>query len=277
MLRVSTLFTIAFLSATLPAQATEFVASLDGAQEVPANPSLVKGKLQLQLDTTTSTISYKVVCGTFPTTVSAAHIHKGAIGVSGAVVFAISGGPAIFAGISRTLSAAEITDLRAGLWYVNVHTTAYPGGEIRGQVLAAALPTTFGTGCQGSNSKTPTISARSFACANNSVFRINLTNAKESSTAFLLIGNSKTSWLSIPLPFDLGAIGMTGCTAYCNDTGLGGSGSFTDATGAAFIPILVPYDHSIVGVTLYSQWVVADPVATLLGFTTSNALDWKIQ
>ena len=36
---------------------------------------------------------------------------------------------------SATLTASQVFDLRAGLWYANLHTAANPGGEIRGQVL----------------------------------------------------------------------------------------------------------------------------------------------
>jgi len=35
--------------------------------------------------------------------------------------------------LSKTI-AAQIQDLRNGLWYMNIHSTAFPGGEIRGQV-----------------------------------------------------------------------------------------------------------------------------------------------
>ncbi|MFP6654061.1 MAG: CHRD domain-containing protein [Myxococcota bacterium] len=42
---------------------------------------------------------------------------------------------------SATLSASQEADLIAGLWYLNMHTTAFPGGEIRGQVTVAfAVP-----------------------------------------------------------------------------------------------------------------------------------------
>ena len=38
---------------------------------------------------------------------------------------------------SKQLTAAQIAQLRSGLWYVNLHTAVHPGGEIRGQVTAA--------------------------------------------------------------------------------------------------------------------------------------------
>ena len=37
---------------------------------------------------------------------------------------------------SKVLTDDQIADLMAGKWYVNVHTKANPGGEIRGQVVA---------------------------------------------------------------------------------------------------------------------------------------------
>ncbi len=37
---------------------------------------------------------------------------------------------------SAILTPQQIEDVFAGLWYINIHTAAFPGGEIRGQVLA---------------------------------------------------------------------------------------------------------------------------------------------
>jgi len=41
------------------------------------------------------------------------------------------------------LNAAQVADLLAGLWYLNLHTSMFPGGEIRGQVLVPE-PATLG-------------------------------------------------------------------------------------------------------------------------------------
>lgn len=38
------------------------------------------------------------------------------------------------------VTAAQVADLMAGLWYVNLHTTSYPGGELRAQLEGAPAP-----------------------------------------------------------------------------------------------------------------------------------------
>lgn len=41
---------------------------------------------------------------------------------------------------SATISDTQEADLLAGLWYINIHTSMFPGGEIRGQVQAQVVP-----------------------------------------------------------------------------------------------------------------------------------------
>ena len=69
---------------------------------------------------------------------TAAHIHGPApVGVNAGVQVPLStGSPKVG---SAALSPAQIADLKAGLYYVNIHSNLFPGGEIRGQILA--LPT----------------------------------------------------------------------------------------------------------------------------------------
>ncbi|HYF62795.1 MAG TPA: S8 family serine peptidase, partial [Herpetosiphonaceae bacterium] len=113
--------------------ATEmYVATILGANEVPATNSTAKGTAELTYDDATSTLSYTVqLTGITP---SDAHIHRGAAGANGAVVVALtSTGPSSYAG-STVLTAADEALLRSGGLYLNFHTGTFPGGEIRGQV-----------------------------------------------------------------------------------------------------------------------------------------------
>ena len=49
-----------------------------------------------------------------------------------------SGSPKV--GTPVALTGPQQADLIAGLWYINIHSQAFPGGEIRGQVLTAPTP-----------------------------------------------------------------------------------------------------------------------------------------
>jgi CHRD domain len=63
------------------------------------------------------------------------HIHKGAVGVAGPVVLDLGTTfTSPFSFSTSALTAEQEADLKAGLYYVNIHTIAVPSGEIRGQL-----------------------------------------------------------------------------------------------------------------------------------------------
>lgn len=110
-----------------------FKATLNGTSEVPTNASTATGTATLTFNTIT-----KIFTITVNHTIAAptnGHIHKGAVGVSGSPVFPFATFTSPINYTSIALTAAQETDLYANLYYVNIHTTAYPGGEIRGQLL----------------------------------------------------------------------------------------------------------------------------------------------
>ena len=110
-----------------------FTATLNGASEVPPVVSAATGTATLAFNTTTKIFVLSVTHSLV--TVSNGHIHRAAAGVSGGVVF---GFPSFASPISYTsvaLTAAQEADLNAGLYYVNLHSAAFPGGEIRGQLI----------------------------------------------------------------------------------------------------------------------------------------------
>jgi len=112
-------------------------ASIDGLQEVPPNASPATGYGTMNYDTVSKLLSWSIDYVGLLTPASAAHFHKAPPGVGGPVVVPIPGvsGTSGTAIGSATLTAAQATDLLAHLWYVNIHTPTFPGGEIRGQVV----------------------------------------------------------------------------------------------------------------------------------------------
>ena len=143
---------------SFPSPATEeFVATLSGAGEVPPVTTSAAGTavFGVLLDTV---LTYRIDIATTDTP-TVAHIHEGAAGVPGAVIVTLYGGPTRntadyggplgigqfvpsqltqlpvgFGATARARFDSLVTLMRAGGVYVNVHTLAHSGGEIRGQI-----------------------------------------------------------------------------------------------------------------------------------------------
>ena len=120
----------------LAADGTTFGAKLSGASEVPANASPGAGTLEASLDPQTSVLSWTLTYSGLTGPVKAGHFHgPAAAGANAGVALGITGLVESPAKGSATLTAAQVDDLKAGKWYVNLHTAANPGGELRGQVM----------------------------------------------------------------------------------------------------------------------------------------------
>jgi hypothetical protein len=118
-----------------PAFAEKMKATLDGASEVPANTSAGKGAADIDYDAASKKLTWKLTYSGLTGPATAAHFHGPAeAGKNAGVAVAIPGATASPAEGSATLTDAQAADLMAGKYYVNVHTAANPGGEIRGQV-----------------------------------------------------------------------------------------------------------------------------------------------
>ncbi len=112
-----------------------FTATLTGAQEVPPNASTATGTGTVVVDTATKALTATVTTAGIVGTV--AHIHSGVSGVSGPVVFPLAE-TALGSGrwgTTVTLTPEEFNLLMAGSYYINVHSLAFPAGEIRGQII----------------------------------------------------------------------------------------------------------------------------------------------
>jgi hypothetical protein len=111
-------------------------ASLSAANEVPANGSSGSGKLEASLNQDSLELSYSLSYTGLSGPVKAGHFHGPApAGSNAGVVLPLSGSLASPIQGEATLTPEQAADLLAGKWYVNLHTAANPGGEIRGQAL----------------------------------------------------------------------------------------------------------------------------------------------
>ncbi len=133
-----------------------FEARLNGFQQVPAIITNGTGTFTAELNPDGASINYTLSYSDLSSIVHFAHIHVGQAGVNGAVIVFLCGGggkpecPAS-GSVSGKLTSADVMAiagqgvaagnfhelliaLRSGVAYVNVHTTNFPSGEIRGQI-----------------------------------------------------------------------------------------------------------------------------------------------
>ena len=130
------------LGGSVSAGTIDLIMTIDGQQEVPLVDTLASGSGTATLDTGTNLLSWDITYQDLSGPAIAAHFHGAAAncGEAGVQVTILPGGgpPAGVIVGSDTLGAGQVADLLAGLWYVNIHTSNHPGGEIRGRV--APLP-----------------------------------------------------------------------------------------------------------------------------------------
>ena len=107
--------------------------TLKGTQETPPVKSMARGSGMIEV-TADGSVSGKISTHGIKGTM--AHIHEGAPGKSGPPIIHLTAGPhgtwVVPAG--SKLSPDQYKEFLAGDLYVNVHSAAHPGGEIRGQI-----------------------------------------------------------------------------------------------------------------------------------------------
>src|SRR5438445_6904157 len=151
--------TLAFLAAIVTslavAQAQNFTVTMDGAQD-GGGTRMGSGSGTLTLNTTLDTLTFNNInFGGLSAPSTAGHIHgPGASGVSVGVLYPLGGTfftlGYTYGSINGTLQLVaptggydlptQISQLDSGLWYINIHDSVFPGGEIRGQILPVPEP-----------------------------------------------------------------------------------------------------------------------------------------
>ena len=130
------------------AEATMFFeAHLTGSNVVPPNASPGTGFEAVLLNDAQDQITVDLNFSGLTAPATGAHIHGPApAGTNGPVVFSLTGVPAATSGTlpeqTFSVTAAQVVELESGLLYADMHTTTFPGGEIRGQLALVPEPAT---------------------------------------------------------------------------------------------------------------------------------------
>jgi len=143
-------------TANAAASDNAFVATLSGSQETPPVNSTAIGIGVVVVDPATRVMNAAVKTNGITGTV--AHIHEAPPGTPGPVVFPLTETPSGSGTwtTKATLTEAQFNKLKAGNYYFNVHSAAFPNGEIRGQIKPSSSRESgaenTGTGTSGSGS-----------------------------------------------------------------------------------------------------------------------------
>lgn len=105
---------------------------LEGAQENPLSLSPTVGSGTVQVNTTTKTITYNLSYGALQGVPDAVYFQGPAVRRNVGPVKYTAGSGAGYG--SFTYNPADEADILAGRWYINIYSSLYPSGEIRGQI-----------------------------------------------------------------------------------------------------------------------------------------------
>ncbi len=125
-----------------PANVTVVFASLAGSQEVPAVTTTAAGAAAVTVDANADTVTVHLH-DTGITDATGAGLYTAASGATGPKLVAFTqdnANPAHWSAELAKITATDVSNFKANMWYVNVLTTADPAGEVRGQIDASATP-----------------------------------------------------------------------------------------------------------------------------------------
>ena len=130
-------FTLAGCSVLQPnAHLAAFSTQMTGMNQVPPVATPATGHVDAVLDKKTRLLRWKLSYTGLSGPATAIHFHGPAlIGLNSKIALPMTGAVNSPLEGKATLTPAQMDDLLAGTWYVNVQTAAHPDGEIRGQII----------------------------------------------------------------------------------------------------------------------------------------------
>jgi hypothetical protein len=195
-------------------------------------------------------------------TPTAAHFHHGPFGsgVPGSIeVVLTSSGPMSYSGTSLPLATGQIEELQTRQWYLNVHSAAFPGGQIRGQVVPSGIP--YGPSSDpttGAITLNVTGTPADYGGGFTGTFNVSITHGKPGGTGFMFTNLTPAAALLKQEPL---VVNLTGANQFFLP--LSGAGSFS---APALTPAL-PANFN-----LYLQFFGLDATAPNGVFNASNGV-----
>jgi hypothetical protein len=197
-----TIFQFSAKATTYPINVT-----LSGLQEVPANSSAGTATFIGTYNDATDSLIYTITFSGLSSNVTAAHFHAGPPGISAPVLI---GRPLFPTGVTSgtfkdtlKLTASQEDSLKKGLFYFNIHTTNFPGGEIRAQIFlqdaSFVIPHIH---CPGDT----TVSNNTGLCSASVAFVAIDSTGKPTSSLYYRIGNTA---ITSPHVFSIGTTRVT--------------------------------------------------------------------
>jgi len=120
------------------ANVSTFNMTLTGGQEVPMNASTASGNVQVMLNRTTGAVTVTGSFSGLSSNATVSHIHgPAAVGTTAPplITLTVPSSPSGTVTGTGTMDNVQMNDMLGGMTYVNVHSTTYPDGEIRAQVV----------------------------------------------------------------------------------------------------------------------------------------------
>lgn len=227
----STASAISGVAASTLGSTTTFVNVLSAAQQIPASGSTAMGVGVAIASPNALTLTASVITvGMVGSSAEIASAAPGRIGPSLASLSEIAAGSGIWT-VRTNLTTAQAATLTSGGDYFKMRSTAFPNGEIRGQIVSAAQAAAI-----GANAATTNITGTSGITGITGITAIPATSTSgtgsQSITGFGAI--STTSPFTMPSP-NVSSIGGTGIAG----TGIAGSAGAT-GIGTGSVPTLAP-------------------------------------
>ncbi len=250
----------------------EFTAFCTGSQEVPANASVHTACATFVYNPTTMTLQYQI--NTTLPAITVMHLHTGPIGLSGGVAVGLAGTPPVITGTVAFTSTVHLGNLRRGNLDVNLHTAAFGGGELRGNLRPAG--DVYGFGSPDSAGGPPRMGTSGYI-GQGAPFEVNVFDAAASQPFILFIGLQSLFWVDggVPLPFDASVLAPCAFvwTDWSSTVFLTG---VTDTEGCGSVAVSLPASPFFDCLVIQFQAFITDPNANPFGFTTSDAVHARV-